>query len=115
MLCNGGLDRMWHLVCGAELVIVVLPSLSPPTIANRKALLSGKQGIRFASHDEPESLSKIGMTKEVCTDSEHQSAQLHAKHFSHALTLSRLKIVSVVLEALASRHQDDTFSGGDVA
>ena len=80
-----------------------------------ESLLSGKQQIGYASHDEVEFLSNTDMTKEVWTDSEHQSARVLAKHFSNALILSRLEIVPIVLEALASRHQNGAFSRGDVA
>ena len=75
-----------------------------------EALLSGKQQIGYASHDDAEALSHTDMTKEVWTDSEHQSAPLLTELFSNALILSRLEIVHIVLEALAS-----SFSGGDVA
>ncbi len=80
-----------------------------------ETLLSGKQEIEFASHDEVKSLSKLDMTKGVWTDNEHQSARILAVHFSNVLTLNRLEIVSVVLEALASGHQNGAFGGDDVA
>ena len=76
-----------------------------------EALLSDKQEIGFTSHGEVESLGKMDMTRGIWTDGEHQSTRLLAEQFSNILTLSRLEIVCVVLEAQTSRHQNSAFTG----
>ena len=127
-LHTADVHRMCDVIRGAEHICIVLPKIN---LANKKqwgarmwtlpeALLARKQELIFASPKNIEVLSKLDMTDEVwddgeSVDGEHQSTRLLAEHFSSVLTLGRLELFSVALDALSHRSQSGDFSQGDVA
>ena len=127
-LLNADVYRLCDVIRGARGICVILPDLS---IANKQvwgsrmwtlpeALLSSRQEITFCSPEDTEMLSKLDMTDEVwddgdSDDGENQPTRLLAEHYSGVLTLGRLELFSVALEALAYRSQKNAHTKADVA
>ena len=127
-LLNADIYRLCDVIRGARRICVILPDLS---IANKQvwgsrmwtlpeALLSSRQDIAFCSPQGTEMLSKLDMTDEVWDDGEsdygeNQPTRLLAEHYSNVLTLGRLELFSVALEALAYRSQKNAHTNADIA
>lgn len=127
-LLNADIYRLCDVIRGARGICVLLPDLS---IANKRvwgsrmwtlpeALLSSRQDIAFCSPQGTEMLSKLDMTGEVWDDGdeddgENQPTRLLAEHYSNVLTLGRLELFSVALEALAYRSQKNAHTRADIA
>ena len=127
-LLNADIYRLCDIIRGAKGICVILPDLS---VASKRvwgsrmwtlpeALLSSRQDIAFCSPHQTEVLSKMDMTDEVwddgdTDDGENQPTRLLAEHYSNVLTLSRLELFSVALEALAYRSQKNAHTNADLA
>ncbi|MCJ1254562.1 hypothetical protein MMC24_002377 [Lignoscripta atroalba] len=126
-LHNADVYRMCDVIRGAQRVCVILPDLS----SERKrewgsrvwtlpeALLSQRRDIYFCSPQGMEVLNKLQMTDDVWDDGdpnggENQPTRLLAEHYSKVLTLGRLELFSVALEALSMKKRSKFFKA-DVA
>lgn len=117
---------MCDVIRGAEHVFVLLPDLALAKDWNARmstlpeALLARRQEITFYSPAESMTVSKLGMAGHVWDDGDakegdHQPTRLLAEHFSNVLTLGRLELFTIALEALTDRVQNGSFSQGDAA
>ncbi|KAI4128937.1 MAG: hypothetical protein LQ338_002489 [Usnochroma carphineum] len=120
--------RMCDVIRAAEYVFVLLPDLSREKKLEwgarmwtlPEALLARRQEIRFYSPTESVTVSKIGMADHVWDNGEglegdQQPTRLLAEHYSGVLTLGRLELFTIALEALAARRQNGFFSQSDTA
>ena len=127
-LHSADVHRMCDVIRGAENIFVILPDLSPASKLSwgarmwtlPEALLARRQELTFCSPDETQVLSKLAMADQVWDDGDakngdHQPTRLLAEHYSNVLTLGRLELFTVALDALATRKQSGQFSPGDVA
>lgn len=127
-LLTADVNRMCDVIRGARGICVVLPDLS---VASKRAwgsrmwtlpeaLLSSRPEIKFCSLEKTEILSKLDMTDEVWDDGDpdsgdNQPTRLLAEHYSNVLTLGRLELFSVALEALAQRYQRNSSINAELA
>ncbi|KAI9870079.1 MAG: hypothetical protein M1830_004712, partial [Pleopsidium flavum] len=127
-LLTADVHRLCDVIRGARGICVILPDLS---LASKRvwgsrmwtlpeALLSSRQDIKFCSLEKTETLSKLDMTDEVWDDGDpddgdNQPTRLLAEHYSSVLTLGRLELFSVALEALAHRFQRRALTDADLA
>lgn len=120
-----------HRICdvfrGARQVVVVLPDLSLARMrewgqrmwTSTEALLSSAQMVKFCSTEQTLERSKMSLAEEVWAD--HETTRLLAEHYTGLLTLSRLELISLSLEALISRQYQNpeklqsTWTQADVA
>lgn len=113
-LRNADVYRMCDVIRGAHLVCVLVPKLdleSKRQWGSRmwclpEGLLSQSPGIKFCtSEGEEEVLSKLDMTDGVWNDDDGsgQPTRILAEHYSNVITLSRLELFSVALEALSTK------------
>lgn len=127
-LHTSDVHRMCDVIRGAEHVFVLLPDLSREKKLEwgarmwtlPEALLARRQEIRFYSPAESITISKLGMADQVWDDGDvmegdHQPTRLLAEHYSSVLTLGRLELFTIALEALVNRQQNGSFSHGDIA
>lgn len=127
-LHTADVHRMCDVIRGAEHIFVLLPDLSRQKKLGwgarmwtlPEALLARKQEIKFCSPNETVTVSKLGMADHVwddgdALDGDHQPTRLLAEHYSNVLTLGRLELFTIALEALSSRRQNGSFSNGDIA
>lgn len=125
---NADVYRMCDLVRGAQRTVVVLPDMSFRSKLEwgsrvwtfPEALLSTDRVIYFSSPDARDTKTKLQLTDDVWNDSyeasseDDQPTRLLVEHFSGVLTLSRLELFSVALEAL-SRKKRSSFFKADLA
>jgi hypothetical protein len=116
---------IYDVVRGARQVCVMFRDLSLITFREwgqrmwtlPEALLSQHQYIKFCSLNETEERTKLFLAAEVWTD--RICTRLLAEHFTGVLNLSRLELITVALEALATRYTQDpshnNFTQGDIA
>ena len=132
-LRNADVYRMCDVIRGARMVCVVLSDLTSDSKREwgsrmwtlPEAMLSQSKNIKFCSprreetssepsrNDETlaklphnvETLSKLDMTDEIWSQNEaqDQSTRILAEHFSGVLTLGRLELFTVALEALTNK------------
>ncbi|KAL8722803.1 MAG: hypothetical protein Q9225_000752 [Loekoesia sp. 1 TL-2023] len=127
-LHTADVHRMCDVIRGAEHVFVLLPDLSRQKKLEwgarmwtlPEALLARRQEIKFCSPTESMTVSKLGMADQVWDDGDalegdHQPTRLLAEHYSSVLTLGRLELFTIALEALSNRRQNGSFSHGDIA
>ena len=127
-LHTADVHRMCDVIRGADHVIVLLPNLSRQKKLEwgarmwtlPEALLARRQEIKFCSPTESTVVSKLGMADHVwddgdARDGDHQPTRLLAEHYSNVLTLGRLELFTIALEALSNRRQNGSFSHGDIA
>ncbi|KAL8943711.1 MAG: hypothetical protein Q9216_000910 [Gyalolechia sp. 2 TL-2023] len=127
-LHTADVHRMCDVIRGAEHVFVLLPDLSRQKKLEwgarmwtlPEALLARRQEIKFCSPSGSMTVSKLGMADHVWDDGDplegdHQPTRLLAEHYSSVLTLGRLELFTIALEALSSRRQNGSFSNGDIA
>ncbi|KAL8842246.1 MAG: hypothetical protein Q9170_000572 [Blastenia crenularia] len=127
-LHTADVHRMCDVIRGAEHIFVLLPDLSREKRLEwgarmwtlPEALLARRQEIKFCSPTESMTVSKLGMADQVWDDGDalagdHQPTRLLAEHYSSVLTLGRLELFTVALEALSDRQQNGSFSHGDIA
>ncbi|ERF68494.1 hypothetical protein EPUS_05633 [Endocarpon pusillum Z07020] len=113
--------RICDCIRGAVGVCVMVPDFSEASMANwgnrlwtlPEALLSSSLNIKFCSADSTMEISKIALASDVWKDG--QVSRLLAEHFSGLLTLSRLELISLGLEALGSRETQNLHTQGDLA
>lgn len=127
-LHTADVHRMCDVIRGAENVLVLLPDLSRARKLEwgarmwtlPEALLARKQEIQICSPGETKTISKLAMADQVwddgdALDGDHQSTRLLTEHYSNVLTLGRLELFTIALEALSDRRQNGSFSSGDIA
>ncbi|KAI4257749.1 MAG: hypothetical protein LQ352_001524 [Teloschistes flavicans] len=127
-LHTADVHRMCDVIRSAEHVLVLLPELSRQRKLEwgarmwtlPEALLARKQEILFCSPTETTTISKLAMADQVwddgdASDADHQPTRVLAEHYSSVLTLGRLELFTIALEALANRQQNGTFYRGDIA
>ncbi|KAL8711737.1 MAG: hypothetical protein Q9220_003908 [cf. Caloplaca sp. 1 TL-2023] len=127
-LHTADVHRMCDVIRGAENVLVLLPDLSLQRRTEwgarmwtlPEAMLARKQEIMLCTPTETKTVSKLGMADQVWDDGDplegdHQPTRLLAEHYSNVLTLGRLELFTVALEALSHRRQNGAFSHGDIA
>ncbi|KAL9006610.1 MAG: hypothetical protein Q9188_000647 [Gyalolechia gomerana] len=120
--------RMCDVIHGAEHNFVLLLDLTRQkklewgarmwTLA--EALLAHRQEIKSCSPYKSMTVSKLGMADHVwdyadALEGDHQPTRLLAAHYSSVLTLDRLELFTIALEARSSRHRNGSFSDGDIA
>ncbi|MCJ1481285.1 hypothetical protein MMC06_001442 [Schaereria dolodes] len=126
-LHNADVYRMCDVIKGAQHVCAILPDLSMESKREwgsrvwtmPEALLSRSQDIYFCSTEDTEVLTKLQMTDAVWDDGdpdagENQPTRLLAEHYSNVLSLSRLELFTVALEALSNKKRSE-FSKADIA
>jgi len=127
-LLTADVHRLCDVIRGARGICVVLPdsSIESKRVWGSRmwtlpeALLSSRPDIKFCSPQKTETLSKLDMTDEVWDDGDpddgdNQPTRLLAEHYSNVLTLGRLELFSVALEALAHRYQRKALTNADLA
>ncbi|KAL9598289.1 MAG: hypothetical protein Q9219_004590 [cf. Caloplaca sp. 3 TL-2023] len=127
-LHTADVHRMCDVIRGAEHILVLLPDLSRQKKLEwgarmwtlPEALLARRQEIKFCSPTEVMTTSKLMMADQVWDDGDaqegdHQPTRLLAEHYSSVLTLGRLELFTIALEALSNRRQNGSFSNGDIA
>ena len=114
-----------HRICdvfrGARHVIVVLPDLTEKSKKEwgqriwtlTEVLLSAAHQVKFVSPEQTIEYTKIDISREIWTDGE--PTRLLAEHYSGLLTLSRLELISLGLNALSSRKSEKEWTPGDIA
>lgn len=85
-----------------------------------EALLARRQEIKFCSPSKSMTVSKLGVADHVwdyadALEGDHKPTRLLAAHYSSVLTLGRLELFTIALEARSSRHRNGSFSNGDIA
>ncbi|MCJ1355903.1 MAG: hypothetical protein MMC33_005896 [Icmadophila ericetorum] len=127
-LKNSDVYRFCDVIRGAQRVCVLLPEMSTKYMREwgsrmwclPEAMLSQKPDIYFCSlREETQVMSKLELSDEVWDDGDpengdNQPTRVLAEHYSNVLTLSRLELFSVALEALANK-QHTTFTQADLA
>lgn len=127
-LHTADVHRMCDVIRGAYEVCVILRELSSEQKQEWGArmwtlpeALLAKGDVKFcAPQGKPQTLSKLEMSDDVWNDGDpddgrNQPTRLLAEHYSNVLTLGRLELFSVALEALQQRSQKKSFSRGDIA
>ncbi|KAL9589937.1 MAG: hypothetical protein Q9203_001256 [Teloschistes exilis] len=127
-LHTADVHRMCDVIRSADHVLVLLPELSRQRKLEwgarmwtlPEALLARRQEILFCSPTETTTISKLAMADQVwddgdASDGDHQPTRVLAEHYSGVLTLGRLELFTIGLEALANRQQNGTFYQGDIA
>lgn len=128
-LHTADVHRMCDVIRGAHQVCVILPKLSPQRKAEwgsrmwtlPEALLTAQHGLKFCAPDgTSQTLSLLDMSDDVwddgnVEDGHNQPTRLLAEHYSTVLSLGRLELFSIALEALQNRSQNGNFSNGDIA
>ena len=114
-----------HRICdvfrGARQVVVVLPDLTDKSKKEwgqriwtlTEVLLSAAHEVKFVSPEQTVEYTKIDISREIWTDGE--PTRLLAEHYSGLLTLSRLELISLGLNALSSRKSEKEWTPGDIA
>ena len=113
--------RICDVIRGAVQVCVMVPGFSEASLHDwgkrmwtlPEALLSSNPNIRFCSSESTMQVSKIALAADVWKDGE--TSRLLAEHFTGLLTLSRLELISLGLEALGNRETQSLHTQGDLA
>ena len=126
-LKNADVYRFCDVIRGAQRVCILLPEMTTKCKKEwgtrmwclPEAMLSQKTDIFFCSLQETQVMTKLDMSDEVWDDGDpdsgdNQPTRVLAEHFSNVLTLSRLELFSVALEALANK-QHTVFTQADLA
>src|SRR2546423_4587590 len=116
------IHRICDVIRGARQVVVALPNLNPATLANwgnrmwtlSEALLSRNDLIKFCAVDG-RWMEKDRMSLANDVWGNDQTGRLLAEHFSKNLTLSRLELVSLAIQALSARKTQKLYSEADLA
>jgi hypothetical protein len=115
------IHAIYDIVRGARQVCVMLPDLKPTTLIEwgkrmwtlPEALLTSQQTIKFCSEARCKEYTKLFLAASVWRD---KHCRLLAEHYTGVLNLSRLELITIGLEALASRQdRKKQFFDGDVA
>lgn len=113
--------RICDVIRGAVQVCIIVPDFSEASLHDwgkrmwtlPEALLSPNANIKFCSPESTMQLSKIALAADVWKDGE--TSRLLAEHFTGLLTLSRLELISLGLEALGNRETQNLHTQGDLA
>jgi hypothetical protein len=112
--------RICDVIRGAVQICVLVLDLHKESLCQWGArmwtlpegLLSQMANIKFCSAESSMEMSKIALAANVWKDGE--TSRLLAEHFTGLLTLSRLELISLGLEALGNREMKE-YTPGDLA
>jgi hypothetical protein len=116
------IHRICDVIRGARQIAVAVPNLNLATLAqwgNRmwtlsEALLSRNDLIKFCAVDGTYvEMDRISLANDVWEND--QAGRLLAEHFSKNLTLSRLELVSLGIQALSARKTQALYADADLA
>jgi hypothetical protein len=116
------IHRICDVIRGARQISVAVPNLAPETLVKwgtrmwtlSEALLSRNDIIRFCAVDRTSiERQRVSLADDVWKHDE--VGRLLAEHFSGSLTLSRLELISLGIQALSARHTKSLYTSGDLA